>query len=639
METAELAANRDSASLSAAAVDPLRPSAAAAGIVTGDREATRNFGSLAWTYRGGFDRVLNTVGSDIWGDPAAQGWTLVKENSCRHVWRAVINGSAYYLKYYRRGGRLDTLKRWLRGPACRGEWNGGIYALRHQIPAARPLAFVDGVRTAKGVCSLLITEAVEPAYPLCDFWQSLMRDDDQARRRRDVERLTELLAEMIARAHQAGFEHIDMHAANILVQPLGQRRYRTVFIDLQSARMGTALSDEAVVRNLAQLNQWFRRQSTVGERLRFLRAYWRWRNELDGQSPHSRALGVKLDELVAALEVQADRHARRLWAQRDRRAMRNGRYFARVKLADGWKARVVVAAKPRVGEPPRDGPTLDRKAWKTQLASPLSWFDADRATALKKSHSGMVSRALLSAGETGLPVIVKRPVARDWRRALRMMLGESRSMRGWRVGHAMLHRDIPAARPLAVLERRVGPFVVDSVLLTEAVPGGRDLESFLRSENERLHRGKAAAAGSHASARDAREWRSIKLALTDLLVRELRNLHDRGFVHRDCKASNILIADRPTLRMHWIDMDGIRMEQPARADELQALMRLHVSLLDVPGLTRTDRARFLKAYLARFGASHLAWRDAWRALAPLAERKQEAKEARRKWKLENYGRE
>jgi hypothetical protein len=187
-----------------------------------------------------------------------------------------------------------------------------------------------------------------------------------------------------------------------------------------------------------------------------------------------------------------------------------------------------------------------------------------------------------------------------------------------------LHRDIPAARPLAILERRIGPFIRDSVLVTEFVPGARDLETYLRCE----------------LTGNARERLQNKCALTALLVRELRKLQSRGFSHRDCKAQNILVRDAGELSLLWIDMDGIRRAGTlSRAEQLRPLARLHVSLLDVPGLTRTDRARFLKAYFARFGAPVDAWRAAWRELDVAVRAKIEQRESRKAWKRKHYGRE
>jgi tRNA A-37 threonylcarbamoyl transferase component Bud32 len=484
---------------------------------------------------------------------------------------------------------------------------------------------------------LLVAQAIEPAQPLSDFWLQLQSDEDVARRRRDVSQLTELLAEMIARAHQAGFEHLDMHAANILVQPLGPRRYRTVFVDLQVARRGVPLSDWAVVRNLAQLNQWFYKHSSASDRLRFLRAYLRWRNEFETAFEPARPLGLDFAQLVAALKVAAERHARRLGAQRDRRITRNGRYFTRIRLPGGWRGMAVLSCKHPTDESRASRLTFDPQWWCRRLRRPLAWF-AD-AQICKESHSAQVRRALLEHRTGNLAVIIKRPQARNWKRRLAQSWPPSRSLRGWRMGHALLHRDVPTARPLAVLERRLGPIVLDSLLVTEAIPGGLDLESFLRREQ---------------AARSPTGWLCLRRELCQRLAAHLRRLHQRGFEHRDCKASNILVIEHPQLKLLWIDLDGLRharewgprsqplshrLESRCPQRELRPLVRLHVSLRDLPGLSRTDRLRFLKAYFARYGVLRDAWRPAWRAMEEAVEKKTRARQVRRAWKLRHYGRE
>lgn len=590
-----------------------------------ERVEQRSFDGLAWTFRERFGETLGALPAAAWSNPAGQGWERVKHNAARIVWRARINGSVYFLKYYLQQSWSDAIKRLWRGPTCEIEFKSGTYALAMGIPAVRPAGFCARLICDGRTCSLLVTEAVEPAYALNEFWETLGGDENATRRRRDCAYLIDLLAEMIAHAHQAGCEHRDMHASNVLVHTIGPRRYETVFVDLQSARLGMPLSDRAVVRNLGQLNQWFRRHASIGDRLRFLRRYLRWRNEYEQAFEHARPLDMPYEQLVRALVANAERHAERLWAKRDRRSRRSGRYFSRIRVGGGWRGMVYLRCKRPAEESRASSLVLDRGWWRGQLAKPPRWFDPDGGGPCKESHSALVSKAALVTPSGELPVIVKRPLARNWRRRLRQLFGPSRSMRAWRTGHALLNRDIPTARPLAVLERRVGPLIFDSLLLTEAIPGAIDLDAYLQREFE---------------ARARIDWRRHKRELNALLVRHLRQLAERGFVHRDCKAQNVLVVTRPCLKLIWIDMDGLKHAgRVSTTDELRALARLHVSLLDVPGLTRGDRARFLKAYLTRFGSDARRWRQAWRWIARAAEKKLRARQARRQWKLRHYGRE
>lgn len=621
----EYQATMSSSTLVQPAGDLARRAASAAPVPPPLDVAQAELDGVRWTYRPAAAALLSRYAARYWATPAEHGWECVKRNARREVWRATIDGQRYYAKYYFCHPWRDAVRRVFQASACEREWEGGLYALRAGIAAVRPLACARGLRCGGRRCDLLLTEAVEPVYSLSDFWQSVQRDDDRRRRGRDGARLCERLAELIARAHQAGFEHLDLHAANILVQPVAPGRYRTLFVDLQSARRGVPVRARAVVRNLAQLNQWFHKHSTIGDRLRFLRAYLRWRNEFEDALPYGRALGLGFEELVAALAGAARRHAQRLGTQRDHRALRDGRYFARVRLPGGWRGVVVTRCKHPADDSHASHLVFEPAWWQAQLRNMEAWFEGAGAETCKDSHSASVRRAVLVHGSDRVPVIVKRPRARNWRRRIVQLVMSSRSQRGWRVGHALLHRDVPTARPLAVLERRVGPLVLDSVLVTEALPGGVDLETYLRR--------------AYATCTPT-EWYRLKRELTGLLVQHVRRLQERGFRHRDCKASNVLVGPPPQLKLLWIDLDGVRYSgvlAPRR--QLRPLVRLHVSLLDVPGLTRTDRVRFVRAYFTRFGSAPESWRAVWPGMARAAAEKLRALAARRAWKRAHYGRE
>lgn len=576
-----------------------------------------------WTFRSPFDRLLSSCPQEMWSRPERQrGWHLVKQNGAREVWRAEIGGTVYYVKYFTRRPWLDFIKGLFRTPTCRAEWDSGIFALRNGIAAVRPVAYTETIPRGGQVHALLITEGVEPSQPLNEFWFGLSKDDDARRRRADQHQIIDRLAELIARAHQAGFEHLDMHAANLLVQAVAPRKYRVMLVDLHSARLNVPIFDAAVVRNLAQLNQWFRRHASVTDRLRFLRAYLRWRNEFEPFYKHGREIRRDFRSLVRDLSAAAEKQAAEIWSQRDRRVGRSGRYFARIRLDSGWQGHVFLRCKHEVADSPSSHRTLDGSWWASRLADPLRLV-SNPANCQKNSHSAQVARLDLAHPLGDVSLIVKRPLARDWRRRLRMWMPPSRSLRGWRMGHAMLHRDLPTARPLAVLEKRIGPFVVDSLLVTERIPSAVDLATYLRREYR---------------VRSAREWAQCKRQMIASLVFQLRRLEEHGFLHLDCKAENLLVVGDPP-RLVWIDMDGVRLvRRIAPRHRMALLTRIYMSLCSSPGLTRGDFARFLRDLTTRFGSREGAWRDIWRALQPWIAAKAQAAQRRQDWKIRHYGR-
>ncbi len=193
----------------------------------------------------------------------------------------------------------------------------------------------------------------------------------------------------------------------------------------------------------------------------------------------------------------------------------------------------------------------------------------------------------------------------------------------------LINRDLPTAHPLAVVERfAAGLIRRDSLLITEFVPDSVDLETLLT-------RDVAAIAPAVA--------RRVRNRLIDETARLLEAFHERGFAHRDLKAPNLLVTWRPPFEgrplVTLIDMDGIRyVGRPTDEQRSRALARLCVSLLDSPGCTRTDRLRFLRAHLTGPGRTARQWKRRWRAIDGLCRIKQDHRERRRQWKLDNYGR-
>ncbi len=589
-------------------------------------------GGLSWQVAPALRERLRSTPADIWQNPDGQpGWQRVKDNGHRSVWRIEWAGLTCYAKYYRDDGWRDRLRRLFRAPACAIELRSGRFVQAAGINAARPLACCAKLTFAGRPHALLISAAIEEAVPLSDAWLAL-REIRPSLRPRRVEQIREALAALIAHAHQAGFEHLDMHAGNLLVQNSGEE-VRVHFVDLQSAHLDQSVDDHAVVRNLAQLNQWFRRHSDVRVRLAFLRAYLRWRNHYEPRTAHGRLLGLSYRQLVAHLVRQADTHADRLWAQRDRRLARRGRYYAPLRLGGGWHARVVRGWKHARADSEVSTRAFPLEWWRTAL-DPDALLALVEGGNLKDSHSAAVARAELAHPDGPLPVVLKQPRARDWRRRLRHALMPSRSLLNWRTGQMLLHRELPAAAPLAVLEQRAGPFIRTSLLVTEFLPEAEALPRHLTTAR---------------AERSPRVWHRYRQRLARALAGQVRHLHERGFRHRDCKADNILVLPGRDPRLLWIDLDGIRRVAPppldpqgprraSRAAQLTALTRLHVSLADHPAITRSDRARVLRHYFAGFGRDPRAWRSAWREIDRRAAAQQQRRARRRAWKQEQYGR-
>ncbi len=548
---------------------------------------------------------------------------MVKRNSQRDVWCVARPEGSFFAKVYHPVGLLARVKLLVRGPIASQEWHVGQYAATHRIATVRPVAMAWQHERRISGRSLLITEEVTGSLPLNEFWLGVRKT------RTAANGLLDALARLIARAHQCGFQHGDMHPGNLLVRGAGSK-YEVFFVDLHRVTTGRSVMPRQVVANLAQLNQWFRRNASRSQRLRFLHGYIRYRDQFAQASPLARNWRINLQKLAADLAVQAERHARKLWAKRDRRSMRTSRYFAKIQPAAGWRGHALLQTKHSFAGSPDGSISIPVGQWENWLRDPLSWLDPTRHTLLKDSHTATICRARMTAEGTSLDVVVKRTLARNAWKKLSQMFGPSRNVRSWRMANKLRNRDLPAAIPLAVVERFALGFVrTDSISFTEFLDGAVDLETFLT----------CGVAGLSPM-----EQRRVKDRLIESVVRLLKAFHERGFVHRDLKAPNLMVRWSPPFvgepSLTFIDMDGIshrrRSSEPQRT---RAVVRLCASLLSSPACTASDRLRFLRIYLTGPGRTATDWKRYWRHIHDEVCSKMHDKEFRRQWKLAHYGRE
>ena len=87
----------------------------------------------------------------------------------------------------------------------------------------------------------------------------------------------------------------------------------------------------------------------------------------------------------------------------------------------------------------------------------------------------------------------------------------------------------------------------------------------------------------------------------EILGRELRRLHDAGFVLGDSVPSNIMIAREAGvgIRFYWMDHDRTRRYPRWLAQSLWKRNLVQLNRFPLPGITLQDRMRFFRAYSGR----------------------------------------
>jgi len=436
----------------------------------------------------------------------------------------------------------------------------------------------------------VLTEAVAPG-PALDAWhaEQLARGADG---RGAMAKMSLSLAKLLAATHTAGVVHRDLHCGNVMTGPGA----RPVLMDLHRASHKRFVSRRLRVMNLAQLCHDRTPFTSRSQRLRFLKQYLR-----------ASGAGGALRGWELLISQQAARHAKRQNAQRDRRIFRRNKYFAPLTLSDRWRGHVVLATKRPHAWSQAAGMTFTAAQWREALGDVEGLFTAPGAEVVKDTPSGLVVRCELTVGGQAVRVFIKRPRPKG---AMKLFscFRRSRARRAFSLGHTLLTRWFATALPLAVLERRCGPIVLDSVLITEAVDGPgawRYLADGL------------AGRGPDEQPADARQrWRRAHDVLWSL-GRAVRRLHEAGFSHRDLKTVNLIMHEAPGApEVVFIDLDGASRPVVVTAyRRLRDLSRLVRALLQAPPhVSAAGRMRVVRGYLAGSGADEGTVKITWRVM-------------------------
>jgi tRNA A-37 threonylcarbamoyl transferase component Bud32 len=518
---------------------------------------------------GGRVWYVTPAGAELFGPggPQLERWladgaaTVVKANPARTVYRAELPGGAVFVKHCRVTGPRAWMREVLRPPKARLEFDNSVELRSRGVSAVEPLAWGTPDSRWPGE-SLVITRGVS-AVPLQHYLEHTFPALPPAEQRAARRQLAFSLAAFFARLHDAGVAHPDPHPGNVLVEVPACRVPKFTLLDLHDVHAGPPLSWGASRDNLALFNCYFQMRAHRSDRARFWHAYRRARAALPMPSDEMTAAGARAVERVT--------HAAnlRLWSGRERRWLGSSRGLRKVRCG-GVRGLAV-----------RD---LPDEFVKQLLADPDAAFTAPGVRVLKDCRSSTVAVLPMPTAVGPVGVVFKRLNATLWTDPVKNVVRRSEVLRSWLNGHALRDRWLPTPRPLAVFHRYRCGLPAEGYLLTELVPGAVQLDT-------------AARVG-------------IPRATLLRLARVLRQMHDRGVSHRDLKAANVLLANGtdPSL----IDLVGVRTGvRLAVARRAKELARLNASFTSIPAITRGDRLRFLRAYLAAGESSGVGWKSWW----------------------------
>ncbi len=535
---------------------------------------------------------------------------VVKQGLHRTVYHVVLPGLDFHLKHYPLTDTRSRLRQLLRPSKARTEYRRALAVAARGVPTLEPLAF--GECGAAIQSSYLITRTVPGVCPVDSFLEQTLPRLPARRQTALRQALAKELGLFIARMHHQGITHDDLHPGNLLLRLDENDTPRLYLIDLHAVRVGRSLSWAAARDNLVLFNRWFILRAGRSERLRFFQAYAQARGEwrvASGEWPGKNQDLLASRPLDAGRDVEQQTVASNLafWQHHDPRCVSSNRYFRRLRSGNVRGHAVA---------------DLDAGFVAALLARPDEPFRRPGAVFLKNSRSSTVIEIDVPGPGGPRTLIYKRFNHTCWSDPWTAVVRGTPALRSYRMGHALRWRGLPTPRPLLILHRHPFGLPREGYLLTEKLPEAQHVLDYVNA----LARKPAGAA------------RHQLRALVQQLAQLIADLHERRIIHRDLKAANLLVSpepwrvshpDRPCAaaivlpaasaalvpRLWLIDLVGVRLVgQPTFRQCVKNVTRIHASFHAHPGITRSDKLRFLRGYLRWGLRGKMGWKDWWRAI-------------------------
>lgn len=458
--------------------------------------------------------------------------TLVKDRPYRQVWRFEHGRRAYYLKFYPRQG--SRLKRLIRGSPATREFLRLQWLQKADIPAPRAVAVILGFRLNHQIGDAVILHAIEPSLPLDQYLNDLQFNAEPVP---DHLQLAKQVRSLVSQLAQAGLGHGDLHLGNFLLH--GKQLY---LLDAYAVRKGGLRRKDVMLLGLSAARYATRTDLCRG-----------WEMLIgDGTMPALNSIGQGK------------------WRKSLQRITRENRYFGRLNF-EGWSGVFFKQTKFPQRWSAASRFHVIHEDW--QLAWPLllKQIGSDQLTAIKRTASGDVLAGEVVLGGRPLPIIIKRPRRKFWYRYLLEIIRPGRAKRAWIKSWKLVVRDLPAAWPILLMEKRVLGYVTDAMVIFERIPGptlaSANLDEMTPNQRDMLFRRTGGI---------------------------LRKIEEFGFSHFDAKATNwIICSDEkrgPTPIL--IDVDGIR-SHPWTTAGIRRLLR---SMKDHPQYSIADSLSLCQGY-------------------------------------------
>ncbi|HEV3440055.1 MAG TPA: lipopolysaccharide kinase InaA family protein, partial [Gemmata sp.] len=523
---------------------------------------------------------------------------LVKTNPARTVYRVDLSGGTVFIKHCKITGLRAWAREVIRLPKARLEFENSLALRERNIPAVEPLAW-GHLNSQRPGESYLITRGHTAAVPFLHYLEHILPTLPPDEYCAICRQIACELGRFLARLHDAGVTHPDPHPGNLLLELPPCRIPRFALIDLHAIQIGKPLGWARSRDNLVLFNRWFQLRSSRTDRARFWQAYRRARKQLPTAVADTlRAGAMELERETVASNL-------RFWAAREDRCLQLNRHFQKVHQGKvrGWAVRDLSAAflQGLLANP--DAPFASHSSLEANEPDSAEHC-RQQAKLLKDSPTSTVVEMTMPGPDGPVTVVLKRVNVRSWVTPIKNLIRLSPVLRSWINGHALRDRRLSTPRPLATFHRYRNGLPAEGYLLTEKVPGAVAIDVAISSSVPLVREIPREIHLRRSSETDRSKAEFAEVSVT--LARLLRAMHDRDVSHRDLKAANILLANstQPML----IDLVGVRTQvRLTNAQRAKELARLNASFINSPHVNRTDRLRFLRAYLSAGPGLGVGW--------------------------------
>ncbi|MCX8043947.1 MAG: lipopolysaccharide kinase InaA family protein [Desulfobacterota bacterium] len=440
-----------------------------------------------------------------------------------------------FVKRYKRGGIRDAVKYLLLPSKAAREWRMLCAGEQRGIPSPRPLAYAE--RRVFGILrdSFLVAQSVAPAAPLHEY---LLHYQPTRFERR---RLAASLGRLVATLHRERLYYRDLHAGNILVRTAGPAAGALLCVDLHRALFLPLLPHWMAVADLAQLCSSV--SASQRERLLFLQTYCAVRFG-------STAMWTEFSRCIVHRQQALERRRIR---SRSKRCMKNSTVFEkRCGLFESYFGRRDFGYAAAC--------CMIREHWR------------EEARVVKQASKSRLTLHEVSGGD---PVCVKGYRSAGLQYGLKQLVCPTRARKSWRAAHGLLVRGFDTPQPLALVEKRIGPYVRETYFITRWISAAQELNEYVLAEGF----------GDH------------KAAFIASLATTIRRLHEQGIYHADLKSNNILVVpDREHgWRFYFVDLDRVSFDRRLSfRKRARTLAQINASV--AASITVRDRLQFFRIY-------------------------------------------